>query len=175
MAIIGVDVDDVCLDLMSRWLSKYNYEFNDTVRVRDILGWDIHNFIKPEAHQRIYEYIEDDELFLSAKPVIGSLEVISWLKRHHRIIYITAHDPLNCKFTWLLNNGFIDSVDDLVVAYDKYLIKSTILIDDKYENVNHRDGGWLFTRPWNKKYDFKNRVKNWYDIKSKVRKGIIKL
>lgn len=174
-SVIAVDVDDVCLDLMPNWIKKYNFEYDDSLTKDDILDWNISKFVKEEAKERIYSYVKDDEIFLSASPIKNSLETILWLKEKHRIVYVTANDPLNCKFKWLLDNGFIESVDDLVVAYDKNLIKSSILIDDKYGNVVNRTGGWLFNQPWNKQYNFKNRVDNWLDIKEKIQKGIIKL
>lgn len=175
VAIIAVDVDDVCLDLVTNWIEKYNVDYGDTLTKDQVTDWDITSFVKNEYRDAMLSYIRDDEIFLSATPIKNALETILWLKNKFRVIYVTANDPLNCKFKWLLDNGFIEGVDDLIIAYDKSLILSSILIDDKYENVKDRDGGWLFSQPWNKKYNFKNRVENWIDIKNKIQKGTIKL
>jgi 5'(3')-deoxyribonucleotidase len=176
IAVIGIDVDDVCLNLVDNWLSKYNKDFNDNLEKNAITDWNIHNFVKEEAQKKFYEYIQDGELFLESEPVQNSLEVISWIKaKHYRVVYVTANDPANCKFEWLLQHKFLNKIDDLVVAYDKNLIKTDILIDDRFENICDRSGGWLFSQPWNKKYNFKNRVNDWIDVKNKIEKGIIRL
>jgi 5'(3')-deoxyribonucleotidase len=173
--IIAVDVDDVCLDLVTNWVKKFNKDYQKNFKKEIITDWDIGQFLSPLEKINFFEYIKDDEVYLTADPVDNALDTILWLKEKYRIIYITAVDPQNCKFKWLLDHGFIEDEKDLVIAYDKNLIKSAILIDDKYENVKERNGGWLFSQPWNEKYKFKNRITSWANFKEKITKGIIRL
>lgn len=173
MAIIAVDVDDVCLDLVTGWIKKYNKEYGKNIKKETMTDWDFNKFLGKGERERFFQYIEDDEVFLEAKPIENALSIINWLKNDHRVIYVTANDPKNCKFSWLLKHGFINHIEDLVVAYDKGLILSNILIDDRYENVKDRNGGWLFSQPWNKKYNFKNRVNNWLHFKELIEGGQI--
>ena len=173
--VIAVDIDDVCLNLIENWIRRYNEDFDDNLKKEDIKDWSIHVFVKKEAKDAIYEYVQSDEVFLEAEPVENSYKVITLLKKWSRVIYVTANDPMNCKFKWLLEHGFISSIKDFVVAYDKSLIKSDILIDDNFNNVKNRKGGWLFEQPWNLKYKFENRVKSWTDIQRKIENGTIRL
>ena len=171
---IGVDCDDVVLDLVENWIKLYNKDFNHNLKKESITDWSISKFVKRAAKKHIYSYIEKGEVFSTSKPVPNALETIQWLKElGHRVIYITANDPENVKFKWLLDNNFIDDIDDFVVAYDKSLILSDFLIDDRWENVKDRHGGILYSQPWNLKYEFENRVDNWQDFKEKFEKGLI--
>jgi 5'(3')-deoxyribonucleotidase len=162
--IIACDVDDVVLNLMESWLNIYNEEFSDNLKQEDITDWDISSFTKPEAKQKIYEYIETEIPFFEASPVNKALTSIRKLKEYgFRVVYVTANNPNNIKQKWLKDYGFMNENIDFVQSYDKSLIHANYLLDDKFENcVNFKYGqAWLFTRPWNKKYNFSNRVNNW--------------
>ena len=162
--IIACDIDDVILNLMSSWLHIYNKEFNHDLKPEDITDWDVSSFVKPEAKQKIYEYIDNKEVFHNANPVKGALSGIRKLKEWgFRIIYVTANNPFNVKQEWLNRNGFMNENIDFVQAYDKSLIHANYLLDDKLENcVNFKYGQpWLFSKPWNLKYNFSNRINGW--------------
>lgn len=173
--IIAVDCDDVCLDLITNWVKKFNEDHQKNFKKETITDWDIGQFLTKSEKENFFKYIEDDEVYLTSSPVEGALDTILWLKEKYRVIYITAVDPQNCKFKWLLDHGFIEDESDLVVAYDKNLIRSSLLIDDKYENVVDRENAWLYSQPWNEKYDFENRVSDWADIRNKIQKGVIRI
>lgn len=164
--IIGCDVDDVLLNLMESWLRIYNRDFKDNLKKEKITDWDISKFVKPEAKQKIYQYISEPQVFSVAQPIEGALESINILKsKGHRIIYITANSPLGIKEQWLKGYGFLDKMEDFYLAYDKSLILCDYLIDDRYENVQTAHGkGILVNRPWNKKHDWKLRANNWKEI-----------
>jgi 5'(3')-deoxyribonucleotidase len=164
--IIALDIDDVCLALMDSWLSFYNKDFEDHLIENVIDDWDIRKFVKPNAQTAIYEYINEPNVFSNAKPVLGALDCVNYLKSlGHRIIYVTANNPDECKQEWLKKWGFLQDNKDFVQAYDKSLILADILLDDRYENARDFNGtGYLFTRPWNKKYDYSFRVDNWDDF-----------
>lgn len=167
--LIAVDVDDVVLDLVDNWVSTYNNDFNDNLKKEEILDWDISRFVHPLAKIRIYEYLENGLVFNNSKPVVGALKSINILKSlGYRIIYVTASNPDDVKFDWLLRNGFIEERDDFVVTRDKSLIRASILIDDNYDNVTSFLGkGILMNQPWNMKFHWKYRITNWDDFINK--------
>jgi 5'(3')-deoxyribonucleotidase len=168
--IIGIDVDEVCLDLASSWLSLYNLEFDDNVTVDKWVDWDVSKFVKPEAVARMMEYVEYPDVFYGSKPIDGALESVKILKNHgFRIVYITANNPENCKLEWLKSHGFLENNKDFVQAYDKSLILTSVLFDDRYENCRDFKGmGILFNKPWNQKYEYWNRVNNWEEFLRKI-------
>jgi 5'(3')-deoxyribonucleotidase len=168
--ILALDVDDVCLSLMDNWLSMYNKDYEDNLKEDIIDDWDIRKFVKPNAHTSIYEYINKPDVFLNAKPVLGALDYVNHLKSlGHRIIYVTANNPNECKQEWLKKWGFLQDNKDFVQAYDKSLILADCLLDDRYENARDFNGiGYLLTRPWNKKYNYPYRVDSWTDFIRKI-------
>lgn len=164
--IIGCDVDDTISMMMESWLRLYNRDFLDDLQKEQITDWDISKFVKPEAKQKIYQYINEPQVFSVAQPVKDALESINMLKsRGHRVIYVTANSPLGIKEQWLKGYGFLDTMENFYLAYDKSLILCDYLIDDKYENVETAHGkGILVSQPWNQKYDWKLRANNWKEI-----------
>ena len=170
--IIAVDVDDVSLSLVDSFLSTYNRKFKDHVKKESITDWNIDQFLKPEANGFSKECFLKSPIFRKAKPVEGALEAVEWMRsQNSRIIYVTASNPQNVKFEWLLKNGFLKDEKDFVVAYDKSLILADYLIDDKFENVDgFRGTGILFNRPWNMKYKYHTRIQNWNQFLKIMRK-----
>jgi 5'(3')-deoxyribonucleotidase len=168
--LIALDVDEVCLDLSPTWLGFYNRDFDDHLKKEDLNDWAIHLFVKPEAKEAIYEYINKPEVFLESKPVAGALACVNYLKsKGHRVIYVTANNPMDSKKTWLRTHGFLISDNDFVQASDKSLILADILFDDNYKNCIHFQGtAYLLSAPWNKMYDYPFRVYGWDDFMSEV-------
>lgn len=166
MITFGVDVDDVVADLMTAWLKRYNKDYNDNLKKSKITDWAVHTFTKPECGMSMYDYIEDKTLYDEVKPIPNALAGVKLLKTMGRVIFITA-STLGCagrKYTWLQEHGFIDSMDDYVECKDKQLIKVDALIDDRYQNVMHSQSNCLFSQPWNKKYEYNMRIKNWKEL-----------
>ena len=170
--IIGIDCDDVILDLMPNWLSKYNKQFNDILVKDQINDWNVGNFVLSEAKKIFYQYIEEPDVFWTAKPIEGALEgVLALRNMGFRIVIVSAGNPFSNKQQWLKYHGFIENDKDFIQAYDKSLIKIDYLIDDKYDNVRDTFGyGILFSQPWNKKYDYDPRVSNWEEVITVIKK-----
>lgn len=162
--IIALDVDDTILDLMGMWLNYYNLDYGDNLSPESITDWSIDLFVKPECGKKIYDYIKEPYVFRASKPIDGALDGIKWLReKGFRVIYITASNPNGSKEKWLKENGFWETENDFYQAYDKSLIMANALLDDKFDNItNFKYGqGYLFSRPWNLKFDYKNRVNSW--------------
>jgi len=175
MKIVALDVDDVILDLVPNWLRYYNQDFSDNLTKDKITEWDISKFIKPSAKKAIYEYTENEEIYETAEPVKDALRGVNLIKEYgYRTIYVTANNPYNSKFNWLIKNEFLDDKKDFVSAYDKSLILADYIIDDKWENVADFKGvGFLFNQPWNEYSLYHNRVENWNDIINKIEEGVM--
>ena len=175
MKIVACDVDDLVLNLVPNWLRCYNRDFNDNLTKNEITEWDISKFVKPSAKKSIYGYVDNKEIYETAKPVKNALMGVNLIKEYgYRVIYVTANNPFNVKFNWLLKNKFLDNHKDFVSAYDKSLIYANYLIDDKYENIiNFKGIGILFNRPWNEYSLYHNRVENWSDIINKIEEGVM--
>ncbi len=135
--IIGVDVDDVVADLLGPWLARYNARFNDSVKLEDVIEWDVTKFVKPECGQKIFELI-DPSVYEEVSPLPGALETVTELRKLGRVVFITAGNA-DAKQRWLVKHGFLNgdraSLHDYVSCTDKALINADVLIDDHVKNI----------------------------------------
>ncbi len=163
--IIALDIDDVCAELMIVWLARYNKDYKDNLKREDITDWDVGSFTKPECGRRIYKYIEDPSIYNDVKPTNGAIEGVRELRKiGYRVVFVTAANPKIHlrKLTWLRDNKFKPIEKDYVEIIDKSLILANCMLDDKYDNViNFKGKGYLFDAPWNKKFNYVNRIYNW--------------
>lgn len=164
--IVGIDVDDVLVKLVSRWLEYYNFDHKDNLSEADIKSWDIGSYTK--IGSKMYDYLKLPSLYDDIKPVDSSYLGVSTLKNMgYRVVFITASttEQSGRKYTWLLENGYINHKSDYYEAVDKSLIATDYLIDDNPENVVNAFGqGIVFTKPWNMSLTGYPRVNNWFEI-----------
>lgn len=174
---MAIDIDDICAQLMTEWLRRYNKDYNDNVTEREILGWGVGNFVKPECGNKMYEYLNDPSIYDNVKTTRGALEGVKQLRKWgHRIVFVTATviPSAGRKFKWLNDNGFNVSIKDYIEASDKSLIMADYMFDDRYENVAGFKGtGILMTRPWNKNQVYHLRVNSWKEFLNIIRKATV--
>lgn len=162
---ILVDVDDVTANLMDAWLRLYNIAYDDDLHKADITDWDLSKFVKPECGAKIYQWVSTTEIYDMVRPIKHALPAINELREYgNRIVFVTASTigSSGRKFRWLNDNGFNVFIGDYVEAHDKSLIRGDIMLDDGMHNCESTTATpYLFAQPWNRKYDFNNRVRNW--------------
>jgi 5'(3')-deoxyribonucleotidase len=166
--IIFVDVDGVVADLHDVVLTDYNKDYQDDLKVEQIVSWNMADFAK--CGTKIYNYFEIPEIYNRVKPVFGAIDGIKKLKKMgHRIVYATTDTAGTAgrKYLWLLEWGFVDTRKNYVEISDKGLLLGETLIDDAFHNVSVFQGnGILLTMPWNKSFEWKRRAKDWTEIVS---------
>lgn len=153
MITIFIDVDGVVANLIEPWLEDYNRDFSDSLRPADIKAWDISRFVKPEAKQAIFKYIENPAIYDRVKPIPGALETVNYFRALGlRVVYATTIAPgtWGRKYQWLTDHGFITSSRDYIEIGDKGLLRGEILIDDNIDNLSAFQGKRVkFSQPWN--------------------------
>ena len=171
--IFAVDVDDVVFDLIGTWLKLYNQDWNDHLMPQDITDWNIDKFVKPECGKKIYDYLDDLNLYKLVKPIPDALWGVSNLRiMGFRVVFVTSTNIAQNgrKLMRLQEDCFLPKErhsKDYVEATDKSLILADYLLDDKPENVGIFTGnGILFGRPHNYNYIEPNwtRIDNWKDL-----------
>lgn len=178
MSTILVDIDGVVADTHKSWLEMYNKDWYDSLQVKDITRWALHEFVNPECGRKIYEYLERPDFYDSTPIMENALwGVLALRALRHRVIFVSA-GFYQSKVEWLGRNRFLNEFPykndfrattalDVVLCNDKTLIKGDYLIDDRLENVVQFSKvgiGILFTQPWNDQHAVPNRVSNWFDI-----------
>lgn len=168
---IGVDVDDVTLDLISEWLDRYNRTYNDSLTPADITTWDIDTLVKPECGRRIYTFLHDTDLYVGMPPVPGAVEGITALRSAgHRVVFVSTCPGMtqHGKVGRLMGLGVLDqsrAEEDFIATRDKGLVRLDVLIDDGAHNIEAavRNGtfGILFDREHNAAWTLPGEGTSW--------------
>src|SRR5690606_11848371 len=164
--IFKVDVDDVCADLISEWVRRYNEAWGDNLTPANIIYWNLANCVKPECGQQVYDILRQPDLYDNVRPIPGAKWGVEQLRRIGRVVFVTAVVPgtLDAKLEWLYRNGFITRDSDFIAAKDKSLVDGDVLIDDAPHN--HPD--ILFSRTHNQGFHHPFRAHDWDEIVSLV-------
>lgn len=166
--IIALDIDGVCADLLTVWLSWYNKDYSDNLTMNKLTDWNIHQFTKPECGLKMYNYIENPDIYDTVMPILGATTVIKRIRNlGYRIIYVTSstNGHAGRKFNWLKEYEMISELDDYVECKDKSLIKTHYLVDDYPVNISSFSGiGVLFNQPYNRKSLHSPRVNDWGEV-----------
>lgn len=165
---LAIDQDQVIADLLTEWVNRYNKDYDDNLKKEDITEWNFCKLVKPQCGKKIYNYLDDENLFLNLKPIEGSIETIKKLSESYEIFIVTAPWNINNvipKYVWLKKYlPFIDE-KNYVFTRNKSIINADYLIDDKPSNLeNFRGVGMLYDAPHNKSENRFKRVHNWLEI-----------
>ena len=167
---LAIDMDQVICDLLTVWIDRYNNDYGDNLKKEDITEWNWHHLTKPECGKKVYEYLDDQNMFENLPVIEGSQEVVKELSEKYEILIVTA--PWNVynvipKYKWLKKHfAFIDE-RNYVFTRNKSLVKADWLIDDKAKNFEGFVGqGLLYDAPHNKNENRYPRMKNWEEIRN---------
>lgn len=167
---IGIDLDDTINSLVERWIEKYNENYNDSVKIKDIKSWDIGDYTK--AGKDFYRYLGDGETFKNLSIKDGAANIIEKLCKQHEVYIVTANASYNTgvcddKVNFIRKFMPFFQIKNIIFINNKSLLDLDILIDDGLHNFHGFKGTKIvFDRPWNYKddkfdqgYDF--RVFKW--------------
>lgn len=176
--ILALDIDSVLADLMPVWVERYNIDYNDNLTVKKIKDWDMSRFVKPECGKKIFDYLNDPNLYDYVNPIENAWEGVNALKKYFdRVIYVTAFHPMQGakKFWWLNKFGFEVTTSDYIECTDKSLIKASYLIDDNSKNIKEFSGkGIIYSQPWN--YGILGmRIKSWTEYLNRKKSDEIRV
>jgi 5'-nucleotidase len=153
---------------LSVWLIKYNRDYNDNLTLNNITDWNIDQFTKPECGKKIYQYIENPDIYDTVMPILGATTVVRRIRDlGYRIVYVTHSTKGHAgrKFDWLTEYEMISNSDDYIECKDKSLVKTHYLVDDYPVNIASFSGiGVLFNQPYNRKSLHSPRVNDWGEV-----------
>lgn len=166
---LAVDQDNVIADLVAEWVRRYNYDYSDNLKPEQINAWNWDHLCKPNCGKKIYDYMDDPELFANLPVIENSQEVLLELTHTYDIYIATAPFNINNvvpKNNWLLKHfPFLDT-DKFVFTRDKSIIHTDYLLDDKPSNLEGFIGNKiLFSAPHNTNENRFERVNNWLEVR----------
>lgn len=165
---IAIDQDGVIANLLSEWVKRYNFDYSDNLDPSQIPLWNWDALTKPSCSKKIYDYLDDPELFENLPVIKDSQEVIHELSKRYEIFIVTAPFNLNnivAKAKWLKKHFDFISEKNYVFTRNKGIVNAEYLIDDKAANFNGFEGyGLLYDAPHNKDEKGFRRMNSWLEI-----------
>ena len=170
MLTIAIDMDDVLADLVPKWLSVYNKEWDDNLVKEDLLEWDITKFVKPECRDKVYEIIMRDGFYADLDIISGAQEGVNALQEMGYNICIASASPKPAytdKHNWIKKHFPTINTDNIIFTKNKSLVKADLLLDDGIHNLESFTGfKVLFATPWNQTEERFIRVSGWGEFAS---------
>ena len=166
-----VDVDGVLADFVKDILTAVGSDLTD----KDIKTWDLFGELNEQQAEKALQVMADSEFWRNMTVLPHAKETIAQLRQHYDVRFLTSpwakpdrgwlcHGWGYARFHWLKDN-FGAEPSDLIISYDKTVVKGDILIDDKFEYVRdwqafHPQGkAILMDRSYNQSFDWEERVK----------------
>lgn len=175
--IVLVDMDDVLENLLEVWTSYLNRRYGVNKSMDDFWEWDMTKNFNTLSPDQIFNPLAEEELWKMVTPLPGAVE---YLKRiiddGHKVYIATSSHPdtVALKFNHVIRKYFpFISYEDIIVTYNKQLLRGDVLIDDNPCNL---EGGayigLLMEAPHNRLYEANERnivrVKSWNEIYKKI-------
>lgn len=175
--IIACDMDDTIEYLVPAWIKWLNNEYNFDIKYQDVTDWRMETAFPMLTPTQIFEPLFTEDFWKTVEPMKDAIKYIKLLIDEGFPFYIVTsshHRTLDFKFKHILQKyfPFIDR-HNIIVTYNKQLIRCNVLIDDGTHNIVGPYIGLLKDTPhnwWFKEKDTKNiyRVHCWKEIYEKI-------
>lgn len=162
MAVLGIDIDAVLAQFVTRVIEIYNSRYEDKIKEEDFTSYKFSDSFGEERANRIIKIFHEPGFYTSLQPFPNALEVVDeLLTKGHTIEICTAppssYSPIAVveKLEWIAK-WFPALSKNVTVTKNKFYCKVDMLIDDYSENIekwcqHHPKGvGFLVNQLWNK-------------------------
>jgi 5'-nucleotidase len=143
--LIAIDVDEVCADLLTAWVARYNRVYGDTLDPKSIRGWDLKPYFKKCAEYQMYALLDAD-IYKDVRPHPGACDIVGALRARGDILFVTScsKGTMDAKYAWLRRHKFITNMGEFCAIRNKGRVRADILLDDAEHNVQaFRNAGGL--------------------------------
>ena len=136
---ILIDMDDTIEDLVPAWVTWLNAKYNLNVDPNRVYEWEMTKVFPELTKQQIREPLSLEDFWKTVKPKPDAIKYIQKLiEDGYKIKIVTAsyYNTLTYKVEHVLFKYFPFIMwEDVIVCYDKSMIKGTCLIDDAFHNL----------------------------------------
>jgi 5'(3')-deoxyribonucleotidase len=160
---IGIDVDCVIRDIMPKVLEIYKREFGKDVDVTAMTDYGIEKYMPEIGNASEFFQYHAKEIFRESPMIPDAAKTIDTLIQDNDIFIVTAQRRGDEQHTldWLHEHDI--KYNGIYLGFDKTVMKTDFLIDDKPQNVYSCHGrGLAFAAPWNRMVE--PRFHNWNEI-----------
>lgn len=175
---ILIDMDDTIELLAKAWVAFLNDRYGTSVTPETLSDWEVWKFFPGLSKDEVYAPLYEDEFWDWVEPMEGASDYIQKIMDDgHKVLIVTAstYHTLKPKMEKVLFKYFpYFSWHDVIVTYQKQLIKGDVLVDDGPHNLIGADCcKILMDSPHNRKFDAESngiiRVKNWSEVYSEIK------
>jgi len=177
---IALDMDGVVVDLISSWFDRYTELYNDpNVTAVEVTEWDVSKFMPLATKKEIYRMLDEDMVFLKAKPIDCAKKYIKLLlnNEYFDVYFLTvAFAKQACweKREWIKKHFGHRAAQKLIAVVNGELKNFIgqlfdVIVDDKVANieaVGDDTASILFRASHNKTVTegFDYAVFNWHEL-----------
>ena len=174
---IALDMDEVIVDVYTKFLDLYETEHGRRPAYREYAGGKIYDLV-PGAEE-LRSALHEPGFFRDLNLYPGAREVVEELHRAAEVLIVTSaqefRHSLVDKYDWLQENLPFLSWKQYCFVGAKHFIAADYLVDDHVKNHRTFTGtSVLYDAPHNLDCDDYVRVKNWAEVRTYfVREGIL--
>lgn len=170
---ILIDMDDTLEHLSDAWVALLNKKYGFDVKREDIDNWDIASFFPGLDRKQVFEPLHTDDFWQTVEPFEDASDVLQQMIEDGHDIYIVTsshYQGLKGKLENALFRFYpFISRKNVIVTYNKQMIRGDVLIDDGVHNLIGGDYyKILMDAPYNRAFDAENngmiRVKDWKEV-----------
>lgn len=135
LARILVDMDGVLCNLIEKWFAAYNAEYNDRLDPQGLVTWGPHRYAR--GGRAVYKYLAQPGFFRDLQPIPHAIDgmrrLMDW--GHDVVIVTAARNGHKDKLDWIKEHLPFFSLDNVVFAHRKALVRGDVLFDDAPHNL----------------------------------------
>jgi 5'-nucleotidase len=165
------DLDGICCNLMKKWLSVYNQDYDDNLTEADVTSWDWDDFVKPECGKKIYHYLNRPGFFADLEPIDGCGEALGRLSGWCELVVVTASpkEAAGDKMRWVQRHLPMVPKGNIVITYRKDLVRGDFMFDDAPKNLKHHPATRIMLDyPYNRSFHDCHRVQSWREAEALI-------
>lgn len=165
-----VDIDDTITNFSDVLLKYLNIENNTKYKKSDVTDWNWYrnHFKYPWRQTELTDFWDKVIVDQKAKEIIEN-----FVQNKHEVFLVTAsfpNDSLGYKIRKTLsffNENLINN-NNIIICYNKFLIKGDVRIDDGIHNLSNDCINILIDQPWNQNVNENidyYRIKTWDELR----------
>jgi len=182
---ILVDMDCILVNMLLAWLKRYNELSGEHISVKDIVRYEVRNFIKKPNLLEVA--LHEKGFFLDLPPMPGAVKYFQKLLDDGYDVVIVTQPPRKADYAiaekrqWIQQRFPNYDLSNMVFCHRKNLIRGDLLIDDRpshlleWNAVNPKGIIATIEHPYNKevKVDvrFQDRHTAWKEFYQYVKKN----
>lgn len=168
---IAIDMDEVIVDTLAKFLHVCNTEFGLSLCKSDLAGRNLFDVVDKQHFPKLRTLVEERDFFADLDVMPDSQEVIRKLMEQYEVFISSSAMEVPTSFTakydWLTRHFPFIPPSHLVFCGDKGILNADYLIDDNARHFERfRGEGILFTAPHNLHVQGHRRVNGWRDVEA---------